>query len=106
VIEIESEAKRRLADEYDAAQERGEVEKHGGQGRDIPDGNLPPAKNSDLGISPKTIHEGCQTRDAEKKPRSRQARGRDVIEIGRRLTLAQSAKLPSPHKVVFPRELI
>ena len=33
---IEARAQIRLADEYDAAQERGEVQRHGGQGRDIP----------------------------------------------------------------------
>jgi len=37
---IEAKAKRRLADEYDAAQERGEVQSHGGDKSKIPDGNV------------------------------------------------------------------
>lgn len=63
-LEIDAQAKRRLADEYDAAQERGEVQPHGGQGkRDIPDENIPSVK--DLGLSPRDVHEGRLIRDAE-----------------------------------------
>ncbi|BAS01113.1 hypothetical protein BV133_3519 [Blastochloris viridis] len=64
-LEIEARAKRRLADEYDAAQERGEVAGHGG-GRNfkIPDGNLEPTV-VELGVSPKLIHEARKIRDAE-----------------------------------------
>jgi hypothetical protein len=63
-LEIEAAANRRLADEYDAAQERGEVQKHGGQGkRDIPDGNIPSV--ADIGISAKAIHGAREIRDAE-----------------------------------------
>ncbi|CUX41139.1 MT-A70 family protein [Agrobacterium genomosp. 5 str. CFBP 6626] len=62
-LEIESLAKRRLADEYDAAQERGEVQKHGGQGkRDISNRNIP--RVVDLGISAKEIFDARQIRDA------------------------------------------
>src|SRR6185312_13706688 len=47
-LEIEAGAKRRLADEYDAAQERGEVAGHGDHllsgKRNIPDRNLPTAE--------------------------------------------------------------
>jgi hypothetical protein len=61
---IEAQAKRRLADEYDRAQERGEVQPHGGQGkRDVPNENIP--STSELGISRKVIHEGRELRDAE-----------------------------------------
>jgi hypothetical protein len=49
-LEIEAQAKRRLADEYDAAQQRDEVA---------------PAKVSDLGLTRKAIHEARQLRDAE-----------------------------------------
>lgn len=59
---IESEAKRRLADEYDAAQERGEIAKAGN----------PNSSNSeeltsvaDLGLTHKQVHEARQIRDAE-----------------------------------------
>lgn len=59
---IESEAKRRLADEYDAAQERGEVATKADQ-------NLLPEKKkvsaSDLGMTHKQVHEARQVRDAE-----------------------------------------
>ncbi|SEO43629.1 hypothetical protein SAMN04489859_11091 [Paracoccus alcaliphilus] len=63
---IESEAKRRLADEYDAAQERGEVVGHGGDRVSKVSGrNLAPATAADLGLSKKQVHEARQIRDAE-----------------------------------------
>lgn len=63
-LEIEAAAKRQLADEYDAAQERGEVQRHGGQGRrDIPEQNIPSV--GDIGLTAKDIHEARQIRDAE-----------------------------------------
>jgi hypothetical protein len=62
-LEIEAGAKRRLADEYDASQERGEVASQG-KPVNLPDGNvLPTAK--DLGLTPKDIHEARTIRDAE-----------------------------------------
>lgn len=62
-LEIESMAKRRLADEYDAAQERGEV---AGKGKpvNVPDGNIK-ATVEDLGLTRKEVHEARQVRDAE-----------------------------------------
>lgn len=61
-LDIEAAAKRRLADEYDAAQERGEV-------RTRSDQNLLPDEKkvgvSELGLSHKQIHEARQIRDAE-----------------------------------------
>lgn len=64
-LEIESQAKMRLADEYDAAQERGEVQGHGGQGkREVAGSNLPSI--SELGLRKDQIHEARQFRDAEK----------------------------------------
>ena len=58
-------AKRRLADEYDAAQERGEV----ATGRDGPGAafqtGTPRPRAADLGLSRKDIHEARQIRDAE-----------------------------------------
>lgn len=61
---IEARAKVRLADEYDAAQERGEVASHGGDRTNVPDRNLAPSA-ADLGLSRKDIHEARQIRDAE-----------------------------------------
>lgn len=64
-LEIEAQAKRRLADEYDAAQERGDVQKHGGQGkRDVPAENIPSVQ--DIGLTRKAIHEARTVRDAER----------------------------------------
>jgi N6-adenosine-specific RNA methylase IME4 len=64
-LEIEAAAKRRLADEYDGAQERGEVQKAGGNRKiKIPDGNNGPATASDIGIPSKEIHDARQIRDA------------------------------------------
>ena len=63
-LEIEAAAKRRLADEYDAAQARGEVHRHGGQmPRDVADHNIPSA--ADLGLRRDQIHDARQLRDAE-----------------------------------------
>jgi len=63
-LEIEARAKRRLADEYDAAQERGEVQKHGGQmPRDVADHNIPSAAS--LGLRRDQIHDARLIRDAE-----------------------------------------
>jgi len=61
-LEIEAAAKRRLADEYDAAQERGEVATRSDQ-------NLLPEQKkvsvADIGLTHKDIHEARQIRDAE-----------------------------------------
>lgn len=61
---IEARAKMRLADEYDAAQERGEV---AGVGKpaNVPEGNNKPTA-ADVGLSRKEIHEARILRDAEK----------------------------------------
>lgn len=61
-LEIEAQAKHRLADEYDAAQERGEV--RGSRERTA---SSPEAVGAaDLGLSHKDIHEARIIRDAEK----------------------------------------
>jgi hypothetical protein len=60
-LDIEARAKRRLADEYDAAQERGEVARTGDNQHNrevVPNG-------SDLGLTRKIIHEAREVRDAE-----------------------------------------
>lgn len=62
-----SRAKLRLADEYDAAQARGEVQKAGGaRNFIIPDKNNEIPKILGLAIASKEIHEARQVRDAEK----------------------------------------
>ncbi|MDA9440239.1 hypothetical protein XH98_14145 [Bradyrhizobium sp. CCBAU 51745] len=66
-LDIEAQVKRRLADEYDAAQARGEVQT---AGRDrvskvSKENNAPTA--ADVGLSRKEIHEARQIRDVEKR---------------------------------------
>jgi hypothetical protein len=60
-LEIEAAAKRRLADEYDAAQERGELQRRGGDGTSKVE--VPTA--SEIGLTHKDIHEARLIRDAE-----------------------------------------
>jgi len=62
-LEIEATAKRRLADEYDAAQERGEVKRNGGDRSSVEDNNT--ASAADLGLRRDQIHDARQLRDAE-----------------------------------------
>lgn len=64
-LEIEAQAKRRLADEYDAAQERGEVigAHNGAKNRVLSENAI--ATAADLGLSRKDIHEARIIRDAE-----------------------------------------
>ena len=61
-LEIEAAAKRRLADEYDAAQARGEVM---GRARSCVGDKNAPATAADLGLRRDQIHEARQFRDAE-----------------------------------------
>ena len=67
-LEIEAAAKQRLADEYDAAQARGEVatrQNNPGSVGHVSDENMPPATADNLGLSRKAIHDARQLRDAE-----------------------------------------
>jgi hypothetical protein len=65
-LEIEAGAKRRLADEYDAAQERGEVGVSGTRTDLVTKQNeVKPATAADVGLTRKEIHEARIIRDAE-----------------------------------------
>lgn len=65
-LEIEARAKRRLADEYDAAQARGEVAKAGQNERaNVENDNVSPATAAALGLRRDEIHEARIIRDAE-----------------------------------------
>src|SRR6185503_19315879 len=66
---IEAQAQCRLADEYDAAQQRGEVKGHGNKRKsDIPKENIT-STVTDIGLTSKQVHEARAVRDAEiKKP--------------------------------------
>ena len=68
-LEIEALAKRRLADEYDAAQERGEVASNGQRGKkDVPIENIFfPATVKDIGLTRKDIHEARQSRPVARR---------------------------------------
>lgn len=64
-LEIEAAAKRRLADEYDAAQAAGLVETQG-RPKNIPSENVfRPATVAETKLKPKEIHDARQLRDAE-----------------------------------------
>jgi hypothetical protein len=64
---IEARAKMRLADEYDAAQARGEVQPRGGnRWLDVGGDNTKPATAADLGLRRDEIHEARRLRDAER----------------------------------------
>jgi len=76
---IEARAKMRLADEYDAAQERGELAKRGGDRlTKVPNGNNAPTA-ADIGLSRKDIHEARKIRDAEQKNPGLAARALDAM---------------------------
>lgn len=61
---IEARGKMLLAEEYDAAQERGEVASRGGE-RSGREHSTPAPSAADIGITRKDIHEARQIRDAE-----------------------------------------
>jgi len=63
---IETRAQCRLADEYDAAQQRGELRTKGGDYTSkVPNENLAPTM-AEIGLDKKQVHEARQVRDAEK----------------------------------------
>ncbi|MCJ2125848.1 hypothetical protein [Methylobacterium sp. J-077] len=65
-MEIEAQAKRRIADEYGAAQSWGEVQTPGGDRKTIvPAGNNDRATVTDLDLTRKQVHEARQIRNAE-----------------------------------------
>jgi phage N-6-adenine-methyltransferase len=66
-LEIEALAKRRLADEYDAAQDRGEVGKQGQRTDLVTDKNEVIPSAEDVGLTRKQIFEARQIRDAEQE---------------------------------------
>jgi hypothetical protein len=64
-LEIEAAAKRRLADEYDGAQARGDVGQQGARRDLVRTENEVVANAADLGLNRRDIHEARQLRDAE-----------------------------------------
>lgn len=91
-LEIEAGAKRRLADEYDAAQERGEI---AGQGKPSRAEGL--ATAADAGLTYKDIHEARIIRDAEKRDPGIVRRAlEDELRNGREPTKAALRRAISP----------
>ena len=90
-LAIESAAKRRLADEYDAAQDRGEVKRVGNSSRAE---ELPAA--ADIGLSHKDIHEARQLRDAE----------RDDPGVTRRVIDGMLERGEEPTRAAVRREIV
>lgn len=107
---IEARAKMRLAEEYDAAQERGEVATKG-KPINVPDGNIK-ATAAEIGISRKEIHEARQVRDAEKAEPGIAQRAVDaMVARGEEPTKAKlnreifSKPKPKPERVMDPTAL-
>ena len=78
---IGAQAQCRLADEYDVAQDRGELQTQGGQNKksEVLKKNFA----SDVGITKKTIHEARVIRDAEKaKPGALRKMLNAKLEVG------------------------
>lgn len=85
---VEARAKMRLADEYDGAQERGEMAKPG-KPVIVPDGNNK-ATTAEANISRKEIHEARALRDAEKiEPGKAERVVKEIIARGEEPTRAK-----------------
>lgn len=108
-LAIRTRAEMRLADEYDAAQERNEVAGHGG-GRNFKlEANKVETTSADLGLRYDEIHEARKLRDAEKaSPGIISSTISGMIERGEEPTRAalKSNIAPKPkRKIMDPRAL-
>lgn len=106
---IEARAKMLLADEYDAAQERGEVSS--GRPKTLPDGNTS-ATVADIGLTSKEVHEARRVRDAERAdPGVTQRTVQSFVDRGEEPTKAKLTReiinkpKPAPQKVMNPKAL-
>lgn len=89
----------RLAEEYDAAQERGEIATRGGE-RSGKEHSVPLPTAADIGLSRKDIHEARQIRDAEAAdPGVTERTLNTIIEIGKDLI---AVKESLPHGSFLP----
>lgn len=98
---IEARAKMRLAEEYDAAQDRGEVQSRGGDGTSKAE--VPTV--AEIGLSHKDIHEARIIRDAETaEPGIAQRAVNAMLERGEEPTKAKLSRelisKPKPEKVM------
>lgn len=99
--EIEFMAKRKLADEFDAAQARGEVAgvggKRGNQYASVDDENVAVPTSADLGLTRPQIHEARQIRDAiEAQPDLLRSVLDDMLQNGEEPTKAKLRKAIAP----------
>lgn len=86
---VEARAKMRLADEYDSAQERGEVQQHGGDKSNVGDHNVAPSA-ADVGLRRDEIHEARKLRDAEKASPGKAERAlKEIVSRGEEPTKAK-----------------
>ena len=90
---IETQTQCRLADEYDAAQERGEVAEHGGkrgnQFAKIPNENFGKPTTASIGLTNKQVHQARIVRDAEKRSPGKVKKVLDEqLKAGKEPTLA------------------
>jgi hypothetical protein len=111
-LAIRARAEMRLAEEYDEAQDRGEVAGHGQRGpqKDVGDHNVfSPATAADLGLRRDEIHEARQLRNAEKAEPGLIRRALDgMIERGEeptRAALKREVIDQKPQKVMNPNAL-
>jgi hypothetical protein len=96
--EIEAAAKRRLADEYDSAQERGEVAgaKDGSRGRSKGER---PATAAEVGLDRKDIHDARQLRDViAANPAAVREALDDILAKGDEPTRAALKRATAPHR--------
>lgn len=87
---VEARAKMRLADEYDSAQERGELATgRDGPGAGVVDGNAK-ATSADIGLRRDEIHEARKLRDAEKASPGKAERAlKEIVKRGEEPTKAK-----------------
>lgn len=113
-LAIRARAEMRLAEEYDAAQERGEVAKPGGdRGNQHTGGKLLDPKFAspkDLGMRDQEIHEARKLRDAERdEPGVVQRTINDMVESGEEPTSAalrrKITERPTPQRTMDRRAL-
>jgi hypothetical protein len=102
-LEIEALAKRRLADEYDAAQERDEVSTgRNGPAAGVLNGNAK-ATAKEVGLSRKEIHEARQIRDAEKRDPGVVRRNEEELNTPHLTVFGFLGSLDLTGKLVRPR---
>jgi hypothetical protein len=104
---IEKTAQCGLADEYDAAQERGDVQKPGGdrQSINVPDENNDVPTVKDVGLTRKQVYEARAVRDAEKKhPGIVRKNIEDKLKTGREPTRADIKRAIAPAPASAPAQ--